>query len=62
MLAHQIVLGWENVRASEKWVCECVTGREREAETEKERERLINRQRGVLVSSSLSIIVGQIKI
>ena len=31
-----------------------------EAETEKERERLIDRQRGVLVSSSLSIIVGQI--
>ena len=32
--------------------------REKEMETEKERERQIDRQRGVLVSSSLSIIVN----
>ena len=41
-------------------MCVYVIGRERETETEKERERQIDRQRGVLVSSSLSITVGLI--
>ena len=55
---HCLGWGWENVRASEKWVCLCVIGRERETETEKEREREIDRQREVLVSRSLSKILG----
>ena len=29
-------MGWENVRASEKWVCVCVIGREREADRQTE--------------------------